>query len=84
MTIRILPRSRHSSAQSVERPDTLLTERQAARMLAVTTRALQAWRYRGGGPPFIRISSRLIRYRQCDLHEWIASKMCRSTSEYAA
>lgn len=70
-------------AQSAEQAEALLNEKQTAKMLAVTPRALQAWRYRGGGPAYVRISSRVIRYRRCDLYAWIASKMHKATSEYS-
>jgi hypothetical protein len=39
-------------------PDSLLSEKQSATFLGVTPRALQVWRQRGGGPAFVRISSR--------------------------
>jgi len=39
----------------------LLTEAQTSHRLGVTTKALQAWRCRGGGPTYIRVG-RLIRY----------------------
>jgi len=61
--------------------DALLTERQAADFLGVTARCLQAWRYRGGGPKFVRISSRCIRYRQSDLREWIEARLRSDTGE---
>ena len=61
--------------------DALLTERRAADFLGVTARCLQAWRYRGGGPKFVRISSRCIRYRQSDLREWIEARLRSDTSE---
>ena len=61
-------------------PDALLKETEAARMLNLTTRALQAWRCRGGGPKFIRISRRCIRYRRADLLQWIDERECASTS----
>ncbi len=60
---------------------TLLTERDAADFLGVTSRCLQAWRYRGGGPKFVRISSRCIRYRQSDLREWTEARLRSDTSE---
>ena len=49
----------------------LLTEADAAKLLTFTPRFLQARRIRGNGPPFVRISSRAIRYRRSDLLAWI-------------
>lgn len=59
----------------------LLTEHETARLLNLTTRCLQAWRLRGTGLPFIRISSRCIRYRMSDIQQWIDSNTKTSTSE---
>ena len=64
-----------------DHPESLFTEPQAARFLNFTPRCLQAWRQRGGGPKFIRISSRAIRYRKSDLDDWIDEKIKSSTSE---
>jgi excisionase family DNA binding protein len=58
----------------------LLRQEEAARILNVTSRALEAWRHRGGGPRYIRISGRCIRYRQADLHAWLAERERSSTS----
>ncbi len=62
--------------------DRLLTEREAAERLGMSPRYMEARRQRVGGPPFIRISSRAIRYRTDDLDEWIASRRATSTAEY--
>ena len=59
----------------------LLDETQAAVLLGVSPRALQAWRQRGGGPRFVRISSRCIRYRRRDLLMWSEERLARSTSD---
>ena len=57
----------------------LLNEREAAALLGVTTRCLQAWRYRGGGPQFVKISARCN--RPSDLHEFIDTRLRASTSD---
>lgn len=62
-------------------PDTLLSEAQSAEFLGGTPRALQAWRQRGGGPAFIRISSRCVRYRRRDLITWAEARLRTSTSD---
>jgi predicted DNA-binding transcriptional regulator AlpA len=51
--------------------DKLLNEQQAAEILGLTPGALQAWRARKKGPPFYRISNRLVRYRIPDLYWWL-------------
>lgn len=49
----------------------LLDTRQAAELLGLRPAALAAWRQRGDGPPYIRISSRCVRYDPGDLTEWL-------------
>ncbi|HAU28676.1 MAG TPA: DNA-binding protein [Rhodospirillaceae bacterium] len=48
----------------------LLTEKEAAQLLGLSIRTLQAWRYRKEGPPFIKMSGRAIRYQRSDLIAW--------------
>jgi predicted DNA-binding transcriptional regulator AlpA len=63
-------------------PEPLKSEGEAAEYLGFTQRALQAWRSRGGGPRYVRISSRAIRYRRCDLDAWIMQRLHNDASEY--
>ena len=60
----------------------LLNEVQAADYLAVSPRTLRNWRTRGGGPKYVRISARCIRYRMSDLSEWTENRTRRSTSDF--
>jgi len=59
----------------------VMTEKQASDYLQLTTRTLQAWRYRGGGPKYIRVSSKCVRYRQSDIDKWLAERVASSTSD---
>ncbi|MGE0827432.1 MAG: helix-turn-helix transcriptional regulator [Candidatus Binatia bacterium] len=61
-------------------PDALLLENQAAAFLGFSPRALQSWRQRGGGPAFVRVSARAIRYRKKDLIAWAESKLQTNTA----
>lgn len=63
--------------------DRLIDEREAAQFLGYTVRALQNWRVRGGGPRFVKVSARSIRYRRRDLIEWAEALLVTSTSEAA-
>lgn len=47
--------------------DQLLTKTQAADLICYSPRALQNWRLRGGGPPYIKVSARSIRYQRRDI-----------------
>ena len=62
--------------------NTLLKENDAAEFLEVSARSLQGWRFKGGGPKFIKISHRSIRYRKKELIEWIDGKVRNSTSDF--
>lgn len=59
----------------------LLCGKEAAELLGVGVRALEAWRYRGTGPRYVGISGRAVRYRQSDLIEWIESLIVSPNSE---
>jgi predicted DNA-binding transcriptional regulator AlpA len=61
--------------------DRLLCEKDAAAFLGYTIRALQNWRLRGGGPQYVKISARSIRYRRRDLLGWVEARLQTSTSE---
>jgi predicted DNA-binding transcriptional regulator AlpA len=71
----------HTSTPPTPDPNTLVNERQAASILCYSVRALQNWRHRGGGPKFVRVSSRSIRYRRRDLMDWIDSRIVSNTSQ---
>lgn len=59
----------------------LMTEKEAALLLDFSVRTLQAWRVRGGGPRFVKVSARCVRYRQSDLDSWVEERLRRSTSD---
>lgn len=61
--------------------DRLINENEAAAFLGYTVRALQNWRVRGGGPKFVKVSARSIRYRRRDLIAWIERLTRSSTSD---
>jgi hypothetical protein len=59
---------------------TLLSQRDAALMLALSVRSLERFRVRGGGPRYIKIG-KAIRYQQEALVRWVAARERASTSE---
>jgi predicted DNA-binding transcriptional regulator AlpA len=61
--------------------DNLIDERAAADVLCYSVRALQNWRYRGGGPRYIKVSARSVRYRRRDLLVWIEARTIAHTSQ---
>ncbi|MCK0097618.1 helix-turn-helix domain-containing protein [Yoonia sp. F2084L] len=62
-------------------PNRLMNENEAADVLCYSVRALQNWRHRGGGPDFVRVSARSVRYRRADLNKWIADRTISNTSQ---
>ena len=62
----------------------LINEKAAADFLGLNNRTLQGFRYRGGGPRYVRISSRCLRYRRVDLHDWAETQIRTSTSDPGA
>ena len=59
----------------------LINETAAAEFLNLSVRSLQGYRYKGGGPRFVRISSRCVKYRRIDGREWAEARLCSSTSD---
>lgn len=68
---------KHSS----EYLDQLLNENEAAKSLSYSVRALQNWRIRGGGPHYVKVSSRSVRYRRRDLIKWIDVRTRANSSQ---
>jgi len=48
----------------------LLTDREAAALLAIEPRTLRLWRATRG-LPHLRITSKIVRYRRADLDSWL-------------
>jgi predicted site-specific integrase-resolvase len=58
----------------------LLTQKEAAHRLGISTRTLERYRTTGAGPAFTRLG-KLVRYRPEDLIEFVNINRHRSTSE---
>lgn len=59
----------------------LINEEAAAAFLDLSVRSMQGFRYKGGGPKFVRLSSRCVKYRRVDCREWSETKLRTSTSD---
>lgn len=68
-----------SAPMSVD-PDAAYNENQAATLLGVSVRTLQAWRVRGGGPPYVKIG-RAVRYQRRALVTFQQQNTVTSTTE---
>ena len=60
--------------------DRLLDQRAAAEILGISVLTLERHRIAGTGPRFCRLG-RLVRYRECDLEDWVSRSLRSSTSE---
>lgn len=68
-------------AQADSDLDQLMDERETALILCYSVRALQNWRHRGGGPKFVKVSARSVRYRRRDVLEWVEQRIVANTSQ---
>lgn len=55
----------------------LLSVQDLAGFLDVPVATIYAWRYRGEGPPGLRVG-RHLRFRSSDVEQWIAEQLARS------
>ena len=62
--------------------NSFINERDAADFLGLSDRTLQAFRQDGGGPKFVRFSSRCIRYTRLRCKKWADERAANSTTEY--
>ena len=78
-----MPNTEHERLDSKDPDylDRLIDEREAASFLCYSVRALQNWRVRGGGPRFVKVSARSIRYQRRALNRWIEERIRSNTSE---
>ena len=70
------------STQLTPDPDTLHDPPSASKRLGgVPLRTLEGWRYRGGGPAFVKVG-RLVKYRESDLQAWLDGRTCERTADH--
>lgn len=77
-----LPASDQPAGRPIpEYPAALLVTAEAVFVLALSPRTLEALRLKGGGPPYIALTPRAVRYRRADLDAWIDARKRTSTSD---
>ena len=62
-------------------PDALLHTTEAAFLLGLSPRTMEALRLRGGGPAYYSVGRRACRYRRRDLEIWLDVRRRKSTSD---
>lgn len=58
-----------------------IDEKKAAGYLGISHKTLQGYRTKGGGPPFIKVGERSVRYKIADLINWAENRKKKNTSE---
>lgn len=53
-------------------PGELVDEKEAAAILSIAVTTLRNWRTQRQGPQFVKVGSRLVRYRRSDLSAFLA------------
>lgn len=64
-------------------PEELLSPKALAALMGVTCSHLQRLRTDGGGPPFLKLSTRRVAYRSGDINAWLNGRVVRTTAEAA-
>jgi excisionase family DNA binding protein len=62
-------------------PGENLTRAEAAEVLGVSARWLEKAAVTGGGPPFVRLSRRTVRYPRAELERWMAARLVENTGQ---
>jgi predicted DNA-binding transcriptional regulator AlpA len=70
-------------ATTVGDDDDLLDTRDTAKWLGVSEQWLEIRRHHGGGPKFVQLSPRQIKYRRKEVLAWLKRRSYASTAEYA-
>ena len=66
------PAERQGDVGNVE---PLLEAAEVAHWLGVSPETLRGWRLRRTGPPFVRLTRKVVRYRRSDVETWIATSV---------
>jgi predicted DNA-binding transcriptional regulator AlpA len=62
--------------------DDMLTTEEVAKWLGVSVQWLEIGRCKGYGPPFVKLSTRAIRYRRGAVKQYLCEREYASTAEY--
>lgn len=62
-------------------PDTLMTRKEVAAVLHVTTRTLTRWSTEGIGPQPLTLAPRVVRYRASDVQAFIEAQAHAGTQQ---
>ena len=57
----------------MEPTEPLVDQNVAAEHLSVSPRTLEHWRRVNQGPPYVKLGTRIVRYRISEIQNWLAS-----------
>lgn len=66
---------------TIENKPILASRQEVADEYGLTVRYLELAAHRGEGPPMIRISRRMVRYRRDDIEAWLAARVVDNLTE---
>jgi excisionase family DNA binding protein len=59
----------------------LLTAEEVAEQTGLSVETLAQWRSQRRGIPFVKISRNCVRYRQCDLDDWVSERIVPTSQD---
>ena len=71
------------AGEDVGADDDLLSTREVADWLGVSTQWVEIGRSKNYGPEFVRVGPRVICYRRGDVLKWLRARAFASTAEYS-
>jgi excisionase family DNA binding protein len=73
--IAFVPRTEGAASASAHE-DEFMTTQELARLLRVDPSSVRRWRTSvpAQGPPYVRISGRVVKYRRADVDRWLAGR----------
>ena len=75
----ILPKTRKQNFSDLD-PEVHIDEKKAADFLGISSRTLQGYRLKGGGPKFLKLK-KAVRYKIQDLIDWVEKNKKENTSQ---
>ena len=60
--------------------DQLYNEKETAKLLSLSVKTLQRYRYNGGGPIYIKIG-KSVRYKESDIEKYVSERIRYITTE---
>ena len=61
-------------------PEQLYNEKETAKLLSLSVKTLQRYRYTGGGPIYVKLG-KSVRYKESDIAKYISVKTRNITTE---